>query len=90
MVLERNGQTVQFVKEEVPVGKADTLQRIKEAGGVVHTQTEIVSSKLENDQFVFELNNGESIICDMIIVQIGFLSAKETFKKLNFSLLFTK
>jgi len=45
-----------------------------------------VACKKEGDQFALDLSNGESVNCDMVIVQIGFLSAKETFKKLDLRL----
>ena len=37
MVLGRHGQVDVIVREDVPIGKADTLARIRDAGGVIRT-----------------------------------------------------
>jgi len=83
MVLQRNGQVQVLVREEEPVGKADTIGRIKQLGGAVRTHTEITSAAFGGDGFVLQLNNGETLNSARIIVQIGFLSAKETFERLG-------
>ncbi len=83
MVLERGGQVDVLVREETPVGKADTLQRIEETGGGVHTSTEIERAEFSGDQLALKLTNGESLLCDAAVVQIGFLSAKDTFERLG-------
>lgn len=82
MVLERNGEVDLVIKEYVPNGKADTLQRIIDSGGNVHTSSEIINAEYSENAFKLEL--GKNVICaDLVIVQIGFLSAKDTFKKLK-------
>ena len=85
MVLERNGSVDLIVKEKIPPGKADSLIRIKKNGAKVHTSSEIKSAEFQSNKF--ELNLGEKIIySDLVIAQIGFLSAKNIFKNLNITL----
>jgi len=82
MVLERNGSVDLIVKEDVPPGKADSLNRIKENGAKVHTSSEFKSAEFKNNKFKLDL--GEKIItANLVIAQIGFLSAKTIFKNLN-------
>ena len=40
MALQRNAKVDVIIREETPIGKADTIGRIKELGGVVRTQAE--------------------------------------------------
>jgi thioredoxin reductase len=86
MVLQRNGHVDLVVREETPIGKADTLGRIKALGGRVLTSAEVRSATLERDQIVATLSTGETLACDLAVVQIGFLSAKETFDRLGLRL----
>ena len=82
MVLERRGSLDLIVREETPVGKADTLHRVKQSGGAVHTSCEIKDAAFAVDQLELKLTSGQTLLCDLAIVQIGFLSAKETFQRL--------
>lgn len=82
MVQARAGLVDLVAREDVPIGKPDSLARIREAGGRVHTSTEIVSARFDGDAIAVELSNGERLSCSLAIVQIGFLSAKETFQRL--------
>lgn len=86
MVLERQGKVIQIIREKVPLGKADTLERIKESGAVVHTETSITAATFAGDMLELTLSDDSKIQCDQVIVQIGFLSAKDTFKELNIKL----
>jgi len=86
MILQRNGLVDVIVREETPVGKADSVGRIKELGGHLHLGTEIRTARLDNDRLHVELTSGESLSADLGIVQIGFLSAKETFERLDITL----
>ncbi len=86
MVQARGGQVDLIVREETPIGKADSLQHIREAGGNVRTSSDIVSAKFIGDQMELTLNDGQTLICSMAIVQIGFLSAKDTFLRLDLTL----
>ena len=83
IVLEREGEVDLIVREETPVGKADTLARIRQQGGRVHLATEIEAASFVGDQIRLTLTDGEAIEVDLAIVQIGFLSAKETFRRLD-------
>ncbi len=81
MVLERNGHADLLVRRE-PSGKTLTLERIRQCGGTIHTATEITAAEFSGDQIRLTLSDGETLACDHVIVQIGFLSAKETFERL--------
>jgi ferredoxin/flavodoxin---NADP+ reductase len=82
MVLERKGRVDLIVRSDVR-GKADTLQRIIDCGGVVHRPAEITAAAFEDDRIRLTLTSDETFACDLIIVQIGFLSARDTFETLN-------
>ena len=41
MVLGRHGLVDLIVREAVPIGKPDSLARIRDAGGVIRTSTEV-------------------------------------------------
>lgn len=83
MVLERQGSVEVIVREEIPVGKADTLNRIRQQGGKLNVSTEVSAARFSGDQIQLELTGGSRIDVDLVIVQIGFLSAKETFERLD-------
>lgn len=82
MVLERHGQATVIVRGE-PNGKSQTIQRIQQSGGTICTDTQISAVNFAGDQIKLSLTNDTELLCDHIIVQIGFLSAKETFERLN-------
>jgi ferredoxin/flavodoxin---NADP+ reductase len=82
MVLGRSGQVDLIVREAVPIGKPDTLARVRNAGGITHTSTEIGTSEITKGQIRLTLTDGQLIDCSLVIVQIGFLSAKDTFERL--------
>ena len=82
MVLARGGLVDLIVREATPIGKADSLSQIREAGGHIHTSTEISAARFAGDEIELELTGGERLSCSLAIVQIGFLSAKETFERL--------
>lgn len=89
MALQRNAVVDVLVREDSPVGKADTVDRIATLGGRVRTNCEVAEASLEGEllqllQLV--LNDETTIACSQAIVQIGFLSAKETFEKLKLRL----
>src|SRR5688572_23253761 len=50
MVLARGGLVDLVVREATAIGKADTLTRIHEAGGRVHTSTEISAARFAGDE----------------------------------------
>jgi thioredoxin reductase (NADPH) len=86
MALERKGQVTVLVREPEPIGKADSAKRIEQTGGRIATQTEIAAAQFAGEEVSLTLTTGESIECDLVIVQIGFLSAKDTFKRLDLRL----
>jgi thioredoxin reductase (NADPH) len=86
MILERHGHADLLVRKPQVAGKADTLNRIRECGGNIHTSTEIASAEFAGDQIVLGLSTGETFLCDLVVVQIGFLSAKDTFQRLQLRL----
>lgn len=83
MVLQRHGDVDVIVREETPVGKADSAGRITELGGRIHCATEVANAAYAGDDIAVTLSSGGRIACSTVIVQIGFLSAKETFQKLD-------
>lgn len=82
MALQRNATVDVLVREATPAGKADTVGRVRELGGGVRLSTEIVSARLEEGELVATLSDGSVLSADLAIVQIGFLSARETFEQL--------
>jgi len=86
MVLERHGQVELLVREAVPAGKADSVTRVRQSGGNVRTSTEIAAARFAGDRIALELSTGDEIACDAVIVQIGFLSARDTFERLRIRL----
>lgn len=104
MALARGGLVDLLVREATPIGKPDSLARIQEAGGRIHTSTEIAAARFVGDEIELDLKRGRdsfsssgptaspdasekdsrplSLRCSLAIVQIGFLSAKETFERL--------
>ena len=82
MVLERHGHADVITRRE-PRGKAQTVGRIKQSGGLLHIGEEIAAAEFAGDQLSLTLTSGSTLLCDHVIVQIGFLSAKETFERLN-------
>jgi thioredoxin reductase (NADPH) len=86
MVLGRGGHVELLVREAVPIGKPDTLARVKDAGGNIRTDTEIRAAELSGEEIRLTLTDGHQCDCSLAIVQIGFLSAKETFERLRVKL----
>lgn len=83
MVLDRRGQVDLLVRSAEVSGKSDTLHRVLQSGGQLRTSCEIVNARFDADDILMSLTTGESIAYSTIIVQIGFLSAKETFQRLD-------
>ena len=83
MVLARHGAVEMVVREDTPIGKADTRAHVEAAGGLIRTSTEVTSAAFDGDTIAVALSNGKTTWCDLAIVQIGFLSAKDTFQRLN-------
>ena len=86
MVLGRGGKVDLLVREAEPVGKPDTLARVRDAGAVIRTSTEIRAAEFAGEQIRLTLTTGEHVDSSVIIVQIGFLSAKDTFERLGVKL----
>jgi len=83
MVLQRGGQVELVIREDTPAGKPDTLERIRERGGRIHTSVEVAKAELAGDRIAVTLSTGQNPVCSVAIVQIGFLSAKDTFERLD-------
>ena len=86
MVLQRGGEVDLIVRKERPRGKADTLARIEKLGGRIWAGVEVASAKFAGDQIEYTLTDQSKHSCDLAIVQIGYLSAKETFERLGVQL----
>lgn len=83
MVQQRNGRVHLIVREAEPVGKPDTLRRVREGGAVVHLSTEVAGAQFDGGDISLTLTDESVIRVERAVVQIGFLSAKETFQRLN-------
>lgn len=83
MVLQRRGHVSVIYRGGKPSGKSSSIARIEELGGEIHLSSEIETAEFSGDQILLRLNTGKELICSQVIVQIGFLSAKETFQRLN-------
>lgn len=83
MSLERNAHVKVLVREETLVGKAESASRVLDAGGQILTNTEITAAQADGDEYRLTLSTGESLLCHIMIVQIGFLSARDTFQRLG-------
>ncbi len=86
MVQARGGLVELVVREETPIGKADSLAHVEAHGGRVYTSTEVAAARFVGDAIQLDLTNGQSLNCALVIVQIGFLSAKDTFERLDVTL----
>lgn len=82
MALQRNARVDVVVREETPIGKADSVGRIRELGGHIRCATEVVAAEVRDGHLVSTLTNGDQLTSELAIVQIGFLSARETFERL--------
>ena len=86
MALERNAQVDVVVREETPVGKADSVDRVRESGGRIHLSKEVAEAAFQGGAIALTLTDGQELVADYVVVQIGFLSAKETFQRLDLRL----
>ena len=82
MALDRHAHVDVIVREAQPVGKADSVRRVEESGGTIHRGAEVSEAAFDGGRMRLGLTSGESLLVDYAIVQIGFLSAKETFDRL--------
>lgn len=82
MVTARGGHVTLIVREATPIGKPDSVARLRDAGGQIMTSTEIEAARFAGDQIELDLTGGHRLNCSLAIVQIGFLSAKDTFERL--------
>lgn len=83
MAVARQGDVDVLVRGDEPGAKADTVSRVTQSGGRVRLGVEIAAAEFEGGAIALTLSDGEKIVADHVIVQIGFLSAKETFKRLD-------
>lgn len=82
MALQRNARVDVIVRKATPTGKADSVSRIRGLGGHVRTSTEVVKASVQDGRIVTTLTSGDQLSSELAIVQIGFLSAKDTFERL--------
>jgi thioredoxin reductase len=86
MALERGARVDLIVREAEPVGKADSVRRVRESGGTIHLGAEIQSAGYDGGRMQLVLSTGPTLPADYAIVQIGFLSARDTFERLKLKL----
>jgi pyruvate/2-oxoglutarate dehydrogenase complex dihydrolipoamide dehydrogenase (E3) component len=65
------------------LAKADTVNRLMSSGGRVRVSCEVAKAEYEGGSMALTLTDGARILAAYVIVQIGFLSAKETFQRLD-------
>lgn len=82
MALQRNARVDVIIRKDNPAGKAATVRRIAELGGKVRTGVQIESAIVEDGRLKSTLTDGTILDSEMAVVQIGFLSARETFERL--------
>jgi len=82
MALQRHARVDVIIREDTPIGKADTLGRIRELGGQIRTGVEVAAADVSDGHLQTTLTDGTTLTSELAIVQIGFLSAKETFERL--------
>jgi thioredoxin reductase len=85
MAIER-GASVDVLCRREPIAKAETIARVESSGGRVHLHCEIAAAAHDGDAIRLTLTSGDDLRADYVIVQIGFLSAKETFDRLDLRL----
>ncbi|NOZ39374.1 MAG: NAD(P)/FAD-dependent oxidoreductase [Planctomycetes bacterium] len=83
MALERNAQVDVLVRAKAIAGKADTAERVKQSGGHIHLATEVTAAEYQAGAMALTLTDGQQLLADYVVVQVGFLSAKETFQRLD-------
>jgi thioredoxin reductase (NADPH) len=86
IVLGKGGRVVLVIREAEPVAKPSTVAQVRAAGGVIRTSTEICDAAFAGDDIELGLTEGEVVRCSAVIVQIGFLAARETFERLGVKL----
>ncbi len=86
MALERNAKVNVLVREDVPLAKSDSVARVQSSGGKVHLNCEVSKAWYEAGEIALATSDDQQLEADYIIVQIGFLSAKETFQRLDLRL----
>jgi thioredoxin reductase (NADPH) len=85
MAVER-GASVDILCRDEPIAKSDTVDRVKACGGRVRVPCEVSAAAHDGDAIRLTLTDGGELRADYVIVQIGFLSAKETFERLDLRL----
>lgn len=86
MALARRAEVDVIVRNTEPIAKADTVQRVEETGGRVRCNCEVAGAEFEGGAMKLTLTDDTQLTADYVIVQIGFLSAKETFQRLDLRL----
>jgi ferredoxin/flavodoxin---NADP+ reductase len=86
MVLGRRGRVDLVVRKPVLSGRPDTLSRVRQAGGTIHTSAEVSAATFVGEQIRLTLTDGQTLDCAAVIAQIGFLSARDTFERLGVEL----
>lgn len=86
MALQRNARVDVLIRRDAWAAKADSVDRVRELGGAIRLNTEITEARIENGDIVSVLNTGDELRSAAAIVQIGFLSARETFERLDIRL----
>jgi thioredoxin reductase (NADPH) len=83
MAAERNAQVTLIIRGERSRGKQSSYTQIAQSNVRILLNTEIKDAQLIDNEIELTLTNNDTISAHCIIVQIGYLSAKDLFKNLN-------
>jgi thioredoxin reductase len=83
MALERGASVELLYRGETLRAKADSLARVEHSGGRIRRSTEIAAARYDGDAILLALSDGSELRAGYVIVQIGYLSARETFERLG-------
>jgi len=86
MVVQRSGKVDLVVRAAEPAAKADSVRRVQELGGAIHLSSEVSEATFVGGRMQLALTSGPTLVADYAVVQIGFLSARETFERLGVKL----
>lgn len=83
-----NACQMDLIVRRVISGKAGTLKRIRDSLGRIHMATEITTARITAARIAgtsleLSLSDGCTLACDLVLVQIGFLSSEDIFRRLN-------
>ena len=83
MASERNANVTLLIRGDKFRGKQSSYDQVVDSKVQILLKTEIESAQLKGNEIELEITNQKTISAHYVIVQIGYLSAKDLFKNLN-------